>query len=407
MKLVNVLLVALLATSIGCDKNVKAGEEKAKAEETKTDAGAAKSAESQPTANADQLPFEATGPVAKVGGQEIGKDEFNEEVGRVVKAMAGRMPPQMMVRMKDQMLEQLVTKRLIETAVAAENVPVDDATVDAEYKKLMEQIEKNAPGGAKAYFEKMGRTEAQVREDIKKSEQLKVMMQKTHDLSVTDAEAKEYFEKNKQQFDKPEQTHARHILLKLDKTAPEDKVKEVEAKAKDLAKQAKAKDADFAALATQHSEGPTKTKGGDLGFFDKKRMVPEFADAAWKLKPGQVSDPVRTQFGFHIIKVEDRKPAVKANFETEKDNIISRLEAPKFRDAMKATIEELKTKHKVEKMPNNIKTNIDPGMGGGPHGMMGMPPRPMIQPNPANQKLQLKMGDGKGASPKLKLETTK
>jgi len=130
-----------------------------------------------------------------------------------------------------------------------------------------------------------------------------------------------YFENKKSDYEKPEQVSARHILLKVNANASAAEQKQVEKKAKKIAKEAKANADKFAELASKYSEGPTKTKGGDLGFFAKGRMVKAFEDAAFAMKPGDVSEPVKTQFGWHIIKVEDKKAAEKKTLEDVKESI--------------------------------------------------------------------------------------
>lgn len=110
-----------------------------------------------------------------------------------------------------------------------------------------------------------------------------------------------------------ETIHARHILV------------ETEAEAKQIIKELN-DGADFAKLAEERSTGPSKSKGGDLGYFGKDEMVPEFSAAAFKLKPGEITqEPVKTQFGWHVIKVEDRKPADVPTFEESRDHLMSQL----------------------------------------------------------------------------------
>jgi len=125
----------------------------------------------------------------------------------------------------------------------------------------------------------------------------------TVDVSETDIEA--YYSNNKEKYQQPETVHARHILLKLDKTASPEEVTEKREKAAEIMEQAKAGE-DFAELAEKYSEGPSKEKGGDLGTFERGDMVKPFSRKAFSMAPGDISEPVRTQFGWHIIKVEEK-----------------------------------------------------------------------------------------------------
>lgn len=122
-------------------------------------------------------------------------------------------------------------------------------------------------------------------------------------------ELADYYDKNKFLYHQSEQVHARHILVKVDRDADQAKKDEAKKKAEDLRKQLVDDKKDFAELAKANSDDPgSKDKGGDLGFNEASAWVPEFSEAAFKLKAGEISPVVQTPFGFHIIKVEEKKP---------------------------------------------------------------------------------------------------
>ena len=121
-------------------------------------------------------------------------------------------------------------------------------------------------------------------------------------IMVTDARIKDFYEQNQEQFKIPEKVEARHILIKAAQDAEEEKVNEALKRAQDIFDMAQ-KGQDFEELAKQYSEGPTKDNGGYLGVFEKQSMVKPFADKAFSMKAGDISEPVRTMFGWHIIKV--------------------------------------------------------------------------------------------------------
>ena len=129
-------------------------------------------------------------------------------------------------------------------------------------------------------------------------------------VKVTDLEIADHYEYHRDSFSEPKQVRARHILFKLSQDATEAKEKIVREKAKAVLEKAR-KGKDFAALAKEYSEGPSKAEGGDLGYFSagKSKFAKPVEDAAFELKKGEVSDLVRTRFGYHIIKVEDIKEA--------------------------------------------------------------------------------------------------
>jgi peptidyl-prolyl cis-trans isomerase C len=130
-----------------------------------------------------------------------------------------------------------------------------------------------------------------------------------------------------------EEVHARHILV----TSEED--------AKKALVEARKPGADFAALATRLSTGPGAQQGGDLGFFKKADMVPEFADTAFKLQPGQISDPVRSPFGWHVIKVEERRSAPVPTY----DESLEQLRQAAFEEAVQATVARIQASAKIER----------------------------------------------------------
>lgn len=141
-----------------------------------------------------------------------------------------------------------------------------------------------------------------------------------------------------------EEVHARHILFRVDPAKPESdaaakkKADEVEAKLK--------KGADFAKLATELTEDPSgKQDGGDLGFFTKEQMVPEFAEVAFKMKPGEVSEPVKTQFGWHVIKVEEKRQKPVPTF----DEVKPQIEQYLTQKAQAETVQKARDAAKVEK----------------------------------------------------------
>ena len=150
--------------------------------------------------------------------------------------------------------------------------------------------------------------------------------------TVTPAEVQAHYTQNLQQFQTPEQVRASHILLK---TEGKDEAT-VKKQADDLAKQIKG-GADIAELARKYSEDDgSKANGGDLDYFGRGQMVPEFEKAAFSMEPGQVSDPVKTQYGFHIIKTIDKKPASTRTLEEVRGQLTEQLQFQKAQQVVQA-----------------------------------------------------------------------
>jgi len=143
-------------------------------------------------------------------------------------------------------------------------------------------------------------------------------------VTVTDKEIQSFYEYNLASYSQPHQVKARHILFELAEDAAKEADQEVRKAAEAVLAKVR-KGEDFAGLAAQHSSCPSKSKGGDLGYFEKGRMTPAFEEVAFNLKKGEISDLVRTPFGYHIIQVEDIKEARTQSLEEVRDQIVDSL----------------------------------------------------------------------------------
>ncbi|MCR4817387.1 MAG: peptidyl-prolyl cis-trans isomerase [Fretibacterium sp.] len=166
------------------------------------------------------------------------------------------------------------------------------------------------------------------------------MREAIKDITVSDEEAKRFYDEHPDQFKNPERVHARHILLNDDAESA-DKLARVQADLK--------AGVSFDKIAKEVSVCPSAPQGGDLGEFQKGQMVPEFEAAAFALKnPGDISEPVKTQFGWHIIRLEGRVPESAQPFDEVKAQITQELHNTKASDRIRARIDEMKKKYKVE-----------------------------------------------------------
>ena len=179
-------------------------------------------------------------------------------------------------------------------------------------------------------------------EKIKEELLVNVWMKKQLDNTiVSDSEAKEFYDKNADKFLKPEMVHARHILVKEEKEA-EEIIKSLAALKGDKLKEK------FIELAKTKSVGPSKSKGGDLGEFRKGQMVPEFSKAVWALEKSTITTkPVKTQFGYHVIYLEDKIKEQKVPYTEVKEKIVMSLKQKQFASKVKAMSQELKSKAKI------------------------------------------------------------
>ena len=167
-------------------------------------------------------------------------------------------------------------------------------------------------------------------------------------VKVTEDEIKTYYKDHEGEFSRPEAIKARHILIKVPTGATKKVWKEAKLKAEGIRKRIE-KGEDFAKLAKEYSDDPgSKNKGGELGFFSKGRMVPEFESAAFSLKPGELSNPVKTSFGYHIIQVEKKRKASIRPFSKAQPQIRQRLYREKQQKLQDMLIKKLKAKYPVK-----------------------------------------------------------
>jgi peptidyl-prolyl cis-trans isomerase C len=161
--------------------------------------------------------------------------------------------------------------------------------------------------------------------------------------ATTEEAMKKVYDEAAKQIQGEQEVHARHILVET-----EDEAKAIEAELK--------KGADFAELAKKKSKDPGASDGGDLGFFTKDQMVPEFSAVAFSLEPGKISDPVKTQFGWHIIKVEEKRNRKAPDF----DQVKSQIETYVTRKAQAEYVSKLREAAKVERMDQPQQTDAKP-----------------------------------------------
>lgn len=256
--------------------------------------------------------------------------------------------PQGQQQIDQQKLFQAATQQAVDTKLLAQEarrreIALDTATAD----RIMAQLEQQA-GGREAldeYLGSLGLTHAEFRATVEESVLVQSLVEKEirPGVEVTDEEVEKFYQENPLMFRRPEQVRARHILMKVEQGADE-KTKE-DAKARAEAARKRALDGeDFAKLATELSEGPSAPNGGDLGFFAADRMVPAFAEAAFALEPGAISEVVETQFGYHVIKVEEKRPASTQSLDEVREQLHNALVERQVGEGITGLVQELRAK---------------------------------------------------------------
>ena len=260
-------------------------------------------------------------------------------------AKAADLNPEQKLNGYRQLLEELIMDKLV--AKASAGITVSDDEVNAEIAKIKKQFPDEQAFAAQ--LKEAGQTPEKLTTSLRSMlQQQRWMKSQIKEVTITDADAKKFYDENQTEFQNPDSVKASHILFLVNKDDSEDVVKQKQAAAQKAADRAK-KGEDFTKLAKELSEEPgAKESGGDLGFFSKDRMVPEFAEVAFKQTPGEISAPVRTQFGWHVIKVTDKKPAGTLPFDQVKEQINSYLKGTKQREAVQGVLKGLKESATIE-----------------------------------------------------------
>lgn len=232
--------------------------------------------------------------VAKVGDLTVTKSEFYEELVKQNGA---------------QVLDVLIADKIMQAEVKKQNIDISKEEIEADLEEMKEFY--GSDEALNQELDNYGLTLDDVRNNIKSNLQIERLLAPY--IEISDEEIAEYFEENKASFGQEEQVKASHILVETEEEA-------LDIKAKLDAGE------DFAELAKEYSIDETNSEqGGALGYFAESRMVQEFSNAAFSLGVDEISDPVKTNFGYHIIRVEDRieekLPVLEDNIEEIKNQI--------------------------------------------------------------------------------------
>ena len=334
------LTVATVAAAAGCRKNPA---EQTAAAQTPT---ADKPAAEPPPAPPKPMPAELPEVLARVNGQPVTKADFDRFI-KNLEAGRGPIPAERRDEVYRAALDQLITYNVMKQEAATRKSPVTDADIEAQFAQMKGQFPNEAEFN-KALAARSTTVE-QLKSDARVDMAINKMMEAELSTTVdaTDVEAKDFYDKNPDKFKQGESIRASHVLITAPEAADEATKKAARAKIDAILKRARSGE-DFAALAKENSQDGSAAQGGDLGFFQRGRMVPPFDQAAFALKPGEISEVVTTQFGYHIIKLMERKEASTVPFEQVKPQIVGFLTNQKKQQRVDAFIQDVKKRAKIE-----------------------------------------------------------
>ncbi|MBE7705993.1 MAG: hypothetical protein E7Z91_01955 [Cyanobacteria bacterium SIG30] len=280
---------------------------------------------------------------------------------------------------RDRVVNELITKKLLEQEIKKNDIKITNAEVEAKMEEVAKKV-----GGKKALDERLkvvGVSKKDLEKDIKEEIKIDKLIEKHGNITVTEAEIKKFYAENKARFTHKEQVRASHILIMAqpDKIKEEiisndkkgelnaeqieekaqAKIAELKAKAQEIREKALKNPEGFAKLAKKysHDEGSSK-QGGDLGFFPKGQMVPEFEEVAFAIAPNSISEIVKTDYGFHIIMVTDRQKAGLDALEKVSAEIEALIRFNKKSEILKNLFEGLKASAKIEYIDENYKPEV-------------------------------------------------
>lgn len=257
----------------------------------------------------------AAAVVATVNGTKITTDEVNQVLMEGTQGRFNTLPKPKQDELRQRIIEGMIAQELV-YADAKKSGVLQSKEYKAELKEVMKRVEKQL---ASKVWEK----------------------QQFDKIKLSDKEIRAYYDSHTNEFVEKEKVHARHILVKS-----EDEAKKIIASLK--GKSGEALKAAFIENAKKFSTGPSGPKGGDLGSFPRGQMVPEFNDKVFTMKVGTITDePVKTQFGYHIIYLEDKVNGRELGFNDVKTFIEQKLKMEKFKAAMEKKMQSIKAKAKI------------------------------------------------------------
>jgi len=289
--------------------------------------------------------------IASVNGNQITQADLQEAVQSMLASYEGQVPPEQLQQMqpmiKKQALENLINQKLLLQQAEKAGITADEKLVDARIKDLVSRFPSEE--ACMQQIQAAGYTKESLRNEINQNLTIEaVINNKTGDIPVAATqEVEAYFNENPEEFNVPERAQASHILIAAGSEDNDDAKAQKRLQIAGLKGEIE-KGADFGKLAMEHSDCPSKAQGGNLGFFERGKMVKEFEDVAFSAKIGEVSDIVETQFGYHLIKVTERQDAGKLELAEVRDKVQEFLTGRKKENMINDFLEDLRGNASIE-----------------------------------------------------------
>jgi len=287
--------------------------------------------------------------VARVGKIPVTIFELQRQVNKILPLQSsfhGGVSKEKILEIRDQALDELIEQALKVQYALDEEIAVPPGSLKEKMKPYRERFKTDGELAKALGDETVDEFRATLyRQLLAAAAEEKAVNEK---VAVSEETLRSYYQENRERFKRPKQFHASHILIKVDPSSNKEEREKLKKKADDLAAKAKAGE-DFFNLAYYNSDDRSKWVGGDLGLFHEGQTVPEFENALKKMQPGEVVGPVKSLYGYHVIKLHEVTPPAQLSFEEMEKMLRTQLEKEGRDKVYVDWIENLKTRYKVEK----------------------------------------------------------
>ena len=288
-------------------------------------------------------------PVAKVGNIAVTKFDLEREVqGRVPMQVSfhGGIKPETLEKIKQEALDAVIERAYKIQFAIEEEIPVRAADLEEKWAK----VEKNLGEAAHSTVPSIQKQVAQLKASIYRELLADAAERKMVDdkIDVTDTDVKEHYAQNKERYFRPKRYKASQIFVRIDPAANQDERKALLERAEKLLERARAGE-DFYDLAYYESDDRSRYVGGDLGYFHAGQTVKEFDDAIQKMKPGEISDLIKTIYGYHMVRMDEVDEARQLEFDEVKVSIRAQMEQAQRKQLYEDWMASLQEKYAVER----------------------------------------------------------
>lgn len=300
-----------------------------------------------------EAPFEATGPIARVDGVEISAEVFNEDAYHFAQGIRGMLPVGQLDLYRDQLVEHAIDRYLLERAIGKARITIPEEELEREWQAWL--VREFPSEFSREQFQKDPKNDlGKFREELRAQLVRQRFIVERYKIEVTRKELERFYKQNGEGYASPEMVRARQILLSVAQDADTASIKKREAEAKLLRERLINGASSFEELARQHSEDASAVRGGDLGWLKRRRMMEEFSRVAFELEVGEISQPVRTFQGWHLIEVMERRESKPQTFEELEPKLKLALFEREVREATNRFLVSERRRSKIERLEKNI-----------------------------------------------------